>query len=343
MPEDFVLPNVECRKSVTPDVFASEIIPAARPVLMKGLVSRWPAVGLGLTSESAIAGYIKAMDTKQPTTVLEANSTIQGRFAYGPDMYDFNFNSRSKSISEGIDRLLELLDHPNPSYVYIQSTPTAQYLPRFAGENVNPLLSPAVTPRIWISNATRAQTHNDNDHNIACVVAGRRRFTLFPPEQLKNLYVGPLERTPSGRAISLASLEAPDFEQFPRFREALTHAQVAEMEPGDALYVPRYWWHHVQSLTPFNVLINYWWGNPAHPFDNPVNCFNEAILALKDLPEPERAYWKAMFDFYIFQTDGDPVGHIPQRHQGGLGKHTAEIRNGLVRALQQAFSGKTPL
>ena len=340
MLEDFDIASVARREAVTPEIFANEIVPAARPILMKGLVSDWPAVKQGQTSVQAAADYIKAMDTGQPASVLEANSTTQGRFSYGPDMYDFNFNTYSKSISAGIDRLLSLLDHPNPSYLYVQSTPTAQYLPRFASENVNPILPPGITPRIWISNATRAQTHNDNDHNVACVIAGRRRFTLFPPEQVKNLYIGPLDRTPSGRAISLASLEAPDFEKFPRLREALNHAQVAELEPGDALYVPRYWWHHVQSMTPFNVLINYWWGMPPNPFDNPVNCFNEAILALKDLPEPERAYWKTMFDYYIFQTDGDPIAHIPPRHQGGLGKHTPEIRNGLLRALQQTFSGK---
>lgn len=339
MLEDFSVPSVATRSDVTPEMFAREILPAAQPVLMKGLVGAWPAVAHGRTSPDAIATYLKAMDQGRPTTVLEAGNAIKGRFAYGPDMYDFNFNRQTRSVGEGIDKLLGLIAHPNPPYVYIQSTPVAQYLPRFAAENVNPLLAPFVTPNIWISNQTRAQTHNDNDHNIACVVAGRRRFTIFPPDQVSNLYIGPLEHTPSGRAISLASLEDPDFEKYPRLREAISHAQIAEMEPGDALYLPRYWWHHVQSLERFNVLINYWWGTPRNALENPVTCFNMALLALKDLPEPERVYWKAMFDDYIFRSNGDAISHIPPRHQGGLGRHTADIRNGLIRALQQILRG----
>ncbi|WP_443749236.1 cupin-like domain-containing protein [Asticcacaulis solisilvae] len=340
MPDALDIPPVPAVDGVTPEQFAREIIPAARPVVFKGLVSQWPAVRQGLTSPQTAAGYLKAMDLGMPTTVLEAGSQIEGRFAYGPDMYDFNFNRSTRSISAGVDQLLGLLEHPKPPYVYVQSTPLDQYMPKFAAENPCPLLPPQIGPRIWISNATRAQTHNDNDYNIACVVAGRRRFTLFPPEQVTNLYIGPFERTPSGRPISLASLEAPDFDAHPKFRDAIATAQVAELEPGDALYIPRYWWHHVQSLERFNILINYWWGTPANPLENPVLCFNDAILALKDLPPVERDYWKVMFDHYIFQANGNPVAHIPERHQGGLGRHTREIRIGLIRSLQQAFLGR---
>ncbi len=339
MLEEFPLPSVDVHYDATPDVFVRDILPQARPALLKGLVATWPAVIQGQRSAEAVGAYLKAMDSGRLTTVLEAGSATRGRFAYGPDMHDFNFNRRTRSISDGIDQLLGLIGHPNPPYVYIQSTPVAQYLPRFAIENVNPLLAPFVIPNIWISNQTRAQTHNDNDHNIACVIAGRRRFTVFPPDQFGNLYIGPLEHTPSGRAISLASLEEPDFTKYPRLREAIRHAQVAEMEPGDALYLPRYWWHHVQSLDRFNVLVNYWWGTPPNPLENPVTCFNMALLALKDLPAAERKYWHAMFNDYIFSEDKAPIAHIPVKHQGGLGPQTAEIRNGLIRALQQILRG----
>jgi len=340
MLDDFDIASVPSINGITQEQFARDILPAARPVLLKGLVAHWPAVGHALESPQAAAAYLKTMDAGMPTTVLEAGAQIEGRFAYGPDMYDFNFNRSTRSISSGIDQLLGLMNHPNPPYIYVQSTPLLQHMPRFAAENPNPLLPPHIGPRVWISNATRAQTHNDNDYNIACVVAGRRRFVLFPPDQVKNLYIGPFERTPSGRPISLASLETPDFDIFPKLREAIAHAQVAELEPGDALYIPRYWWHHVQALDRFNVLINYWWGTPANPLENPVTCFNDAILAIKDLPAAERDYWKVMFDHYIFQVNGDPVAHIPAKHQGGLGRHTREIRAGLIRALLQAVTGR---
>jgi hypothetical protein len=318
----------------------STLVSDGRPVLIKGLVANWPAVAEALLGNAEIAAYLKDLDNGNPTTVLEANNMIKGRFAYGPDMSDFNFHKRLKTVSMGIDQILAAEAHPNPPYVYIQSTETKLHLPRFQAENPCPVLPPAVAPRIWISNATRAQTHNDNEHNIACVVAGRRRFTLFPPEQLPNLYMGPMDHTPSGRAISLASLEEPDFERFPKFAEALKHAQVADLEPGDALYVPKYWWHHVQSLTTFNVLINYWWGNSAQTLENPMAPFLAALVALKDLSSSDKAYWKSMFDHYIFQTDGDPVAHIPPAAHGGLGKPTAKNRAEILAELKKLMAGQ---
>ena len=332
--------SVEAVDSITSDVFANRILPSGRPVLIKGLIKHWPAVAEANASQARIAAYLKGLDNEHPTTVLEAPNAVQGRFAYAADMHDFNFNRRNKSISAGIDQLLNAVDHPNPPYIYIQSALIHEFMPRFLVENVNPILPPAIQPRIWISNATRAQTHNDNDHNLACVVAGKRRFTLFPPEQVSNLYIGPMDHTPSGRAISLASLEDPDFDKHPKFATALETAVVADMEPGDALYVPKYWWHHVQSLTPFNVLVNYWWGNSADTIENPMSAFLTALLALKNISTADKVYWKAMFDTYIFQTGGDPVAHIPLAHQGGLGRLTPQARKEMVATLQKLLLGK---
>ncbi|MFX6149073.1 cupin-like domain-containing protein, partial [Acinetobacter baumannii] len=84
-------------------------------------------------------------------------------------------------------------------------------------------------------------------------------FTLFPPDQFGNLYLGPLDNTPAGRAVSMVDFAEPDFAAHPRFREALAHAQVAELEPGDAIFIPSMWYHHVEGRSAFNVLINYWW------------------------------------------------------------------------------------
>ena len=77
--------------------------------------------------------------------------------------------------------------------------------------------------------------HFDSPDNLACVVSGRRRFTLFPPEQLPNLYVGPLDFTPPAHALRLLDLAHPAYQAYPRFREALAAALVVDLEPGDAV------------------------------------------------------------------------------------------------------------
>ena len=124
--------------------FAQDILPAAQPVVMRGLVNGWPVVTHGRDRADAVATYLKAFDNGVPTTVLEAPAATHGRLAYGADMRDFNFNRRQKTISAGLDDLLRAQQHPNPGYIYIQSTPTPQHLPGFAADNPNPLLPPAI-------------------------------------------------------------------------------------------------------------------------------------------------------------------------------------------------------
>ncbi len=180
----------------------------------------------------------------------------------------------------------------------------------------------------------KTQTHNDRDHNLACVIAGRRRFLLFPPEQVANLYIGPLDNPPP---LSLVDPENPDFVRFPRFREALATARVAILEPGDAIFIPKYWWHHVTSLDPFNAMVNYWWGDTASGVEKPNDVFLAALLAFKRLPPGERAYWHAMFETHVFGDAELSAGHIPAALRGALGDLRADERAALLRQLLAAF------
>jgi hypothetical protein len=151
--------------------------------------------------------------------------------------------------------------------------------------------------------------------------------------------VGPLDRTPSGQAISLVDFSQPDLGRFPRFAEALASAQVAEMEPGDALFVPSMWWHHVESTAPFNLLVNYWWCTSQPAMGSPTAALMHAILALRDLPDRQRAAWQVLFDHYVFHADESVYAHIPPTGRGCLAplddaaarKLRAELLNRLNR------------
>ena len=57
----------------------------------------------------------------------------------------------------------------------------------------------------------------------------------------------------------MVHVSAPDFDRFPRFAAALDAAEEAELSPGDAIFIPKHWFHHVEALDLFNVLVNYWW------------------------------------------------------------------------------------
>jgi hypothetical protein len=304
-------------------------VKASQPLVLKGLIEHWPALAAGRHSASALNQYFKSMDRGIAATVMEAPSSTQGRFGYSADLREFTFSKYQRGISETLDRIERQADRPNAPIIAFQMLPLASHLPGFVEQNPISLL-PQVPPLLWLGGRVRTQIHHDRDHNLACVIAGRRRFVLFPPEQVTNLYIGPIDNPPP---LSLVDLDAPDFTRFPRFQSALATALRAELGPGDALLMPRYWWHHVTSLDPYNAMVNYWWGTHAPGIENPYDCFMTALLAIKDLPAPERTYWQSMFDAYVFRSQGDALEHIPADLRGVLGTLNFRIRDALKQKL----------
>lgn len=319
-------------------IFHNEIVPLGQPAVLKGLVAHWPAVQAGRETPRAFCDYLKRFDTGQQVETLMGGPEIEGRFYYRDDMSGLNFDRKPEPLAASLDRLLAHLDDARPPALSVQSTPVDGALPGFAAENIAPaLMNAASAPRIWIGNAITVQTHYDIAYNIACVAAGHRRFTLFPPDQVFNLYLGPLEFTPAGTPVSMVQLHAPDHARYPRFAQAFAAAQQAELEPGDALYIPFFWWHHVQSLDRFNALINYWWNAAKSPPGTAYECLLHCVMMLRDLPADQRAAWRAMFDHIVFQTEGEAFGHLAPENRGLLGPMTLDriknIRTVLARSL----------
>jgi len=217
----------------------------------------------------------------------------------------------------------------------VQSEAIFDLLPGFERENRTDLVRDDVVARAWIGNRIRVAAHFDLKENIGIVVGGRRRFTLFPPEQLPNLYVGPLEVTPAGTPVSLVDLEAPDLERFPRFAVARETAQTATLEPGDAIYIPFHWFHAVDSLEPVNFFANYWWNDARADLGSPYDALMHAFFALKHLPPEQREVWGKVFDHYVFERDGDPAAHLPPQAKGVLGPPTPDLIGRMRATLRQ--------
>ena len=302
---------------ITPQIFA-DVVASAQPVVFKACVAHWPLVQQALVSDQAAVDYLKRFDNGRPAQVWLGDPAIKGEFFYGDTLDELNFHKVTALISPTLDHLLSHAGQEGAPSVFIQSMSIADHLPGLVPLGALDLL-PEVAPRIWIGNRLRVQTHYDPVDNIACLAAGRRRFTLFAPEQLANLYIGPMNKTIAGAPISLARLEDPDFERFPRLREALDNAWYADLEPGDAIYIPYFWWHHVQSLTPFNVLVNYWWNDLAAEHADAMDAFVNALLSVRRLPEKRRDIWKTMFAHYVLEADGDPAAHMAPSDRGILG------------------------
>lgn len=290
------------------------VLRSPEPLVLRGLVGRWPMVRAGRESAQAAIDYLKRFDHKaMPVVATVAPPEAGGRVFYKDDITEFNFRREQVPLAVALDTLRKYLDEAAPPSIYVGSTTVDTFLPGFRDENDLGLGERDALASIWIGNRSRIPAHQDVPDNVACVVAGRRRVTLFPPDQLANLYVGPLDHTPAGQAVSLVDVDAPDFDRFPKFAEALRHARGAVLEAGDAVFIPSMWWHHMEGLDGFNVLVNYWWRQSPAWMDTPMNALMLAIMSVRDLPPVERAIWKDVFDHYVFDYDEAGVaGHIPE-------------------------------
>jgi hypothetical protein len=327
--------TVETASEVSEALFLKIVADATEPVLLKGLVSDWPVVKCAQQSAASVDGYLRAFYQGASVAVFAGDPEIEGRFFYNENLTGFNFDRSLAKLDQVLDKIAGQSQSANPASYYVGSTTVDTCLPGFRAENDLdfPNLDPLAS--IWIGNRSRIAAHYDLPDNIACVAAGRRRFTLFPPEQLENLYVGPLDLTPAGQQISLVDFHHPDMKRFPLFASALENALVVDMVPGDALFVPSMWWHHVESLDSLNVLVNYWWRKSPAYMGPPVDVLQHALLSIRGLPPAQKRAWQSIFDYYIF-SEHTSLDHIPAESRGVLG----EMDDDMARKLRSLLLNK---
>jgi len=289
-----------------------EMLRATAPYVVRGLAADWPLVQAGRAGAAEADAYLRRFYRDATVNAMLGPPDIGGRFFYNDTITGFNFHNARARLDQVLDELAAHRVRPDPGAIYVGSTSIDGALPGLRAENDVALGARDPLASIWIGNRTVVATHYDLPDNLAVVAVGTRRFTLFPPDQLKNLYVGPLDFNPAGQAISLVDVRDPDFDRFPRYAEALAHAQVAEMGPGDALFIPSMWWHHVEALAPFNVLVNYWWRQSPDYMDTPTNALMLALLSLRELPAEQRRAWQEIFRHYIFEPDAASLAHLPE-------------------------------
>ncbi len=297
-----------------------EVASYKQPVVLRGLAREWPLVQESLNSNKDSSRYLLEFYQGKPVRAFYSEADIGGRIFYTDDLADTNFRQVESSLDKVLDQIHQYANNSLSPTVYMGSTAIDYCLPGLSEQNSLPQGNVDASVRIWIGNRSTVAAHYDVLDNIACVCSGRRRFTLFPPDQLSNLYIGPIDLTPAGQQISLVDLKNPDLNEHPRFSEALKHAQMAELEPGDAIYIPSMWWHHVEGLESLNILINHWWRDAPAYMGAPADALLHAIMNVRDLPQDQRSAWRGIFEHYVFDVKENSVDHIPVDSRGVLGE-----------------------
>ena len=99
--------------------------------------------------------------------------------------------------------------------------------------------------QLWAGDGNGATPlHFDALHNLFAQIGGRKRVVLYPPSESFRVYPYPVGHIRDN--FAMADPASPDVSRFP----ALAHARGLEgiLGPGDVLFLPRYYWHHVQQL-----------------------------------------------------------------------------------------------
>jgi hypothetical protein len=305
---------------VTADNISTALLNSTQPRYLPGFAAHWPAVCAAKHGESAIGNYLLSHYSGEPLTAFISDAQSSGRVFYNADFSGFNF----QPVQAKLEQLLAA--SAGGAHWYVGATFVPRWFPQWLQQQQVPALAQHANDALvslWIGNQSRVAAHADLPQNLAVVVAGRRRFTLFPPEQLANLYIGPLDASPAGRAISLVDFTKPDLTTFPKFAEAMAHAQVIELAPGDAIIIPSMWWHHVEAFSPLNVLMNFWWRDSPAYAPSPQLALQLAMLSINALPPEQKAAWRAHFDHYVF-GEGQ-AEHIPEHLRGLQGPLTESV------------------
>ena len=224
------------------DVWQRCYVAPRRPVVLRGLIQEWPAM------ERWSLDYLGSAYAATPVVTLRAAS---GRVI---------MNSETGALEERMqlgEFIGALQAGANDRYLTSRMSALPESLRRDAPLPVYCACASWHASNLWIGPAgTIACLHRDLADNIHAVVSGRKRFTLVAPRQSSLVYPNSFfDSFPNGCRIDI---ENPDFGRFPNLRSVET--LVAELEPGDAIYIPRRWWHHARTLA-VSVSVNFWWAS----------------------------------------------------------------------------------
>ncbi|HZH03120.1 MAG TPA: cupin-like domain-containing protein [Myxococcaceae bacterium] len=290
-----------------------------RPVVLTGCMEEWALFQAlqGCSSDPERLAVLDGLMKDERVCFQTLPRSARGQYHYRNDLTGPSYETSTDLVpfDNFSGRLRESLSGRSEDYVYMKAHNVSEDSAFFRalGENVLYLLRPEqLDPGVWIgSHGQVVNLHYDDFHNFICMGAGGKRVTLFPPDVMADIYHGPFDLTLGSACASQVRLIDADLERFPRFRRALGEAMVTVLEPGDVLYTPPYWWHHVESFG-FTVMVN----NrvplmPIEQYEALAENVTRAIRLFVSAPAEVRQAQAALYARQVFarpRPPAEPVG-----------------------------------
>jgi hypothetical protein len=287
----------------------------SEPAVLTGCLQDWPLVrelqqAGNPDAEIAVLERLIGHRKVQYTTIAPEQ---HGQLGYTDDGSRTNFaftSGKRVAFSRFGDALRATLADRRGGAVYMQSAPLRGFpelLPHVP--DLQYLATAAEAYRqLWIGSGGHVvNLHFDPTHNLIAMLTGRKRVTLIPPDSMTNMYPAPLDVRLGDAIGSQVTLLAPDFARHPRAADELAKARVAILEPGEILYIPPMWWHHVESFG-LNVMLNKWvLPVPAAHFTDLTVDLVRGMLLFSDIPRSLRLRYREAYAGALFGTAEPPA------------------------------------
>lgn len=233
-------PTVERRHRLSREEFLSHHYSANRPVVITGMMDDWPA--LNWTPQQLSDAFFN--QEVQVQTGRQANRR-----------YEMEAAKHRKTMLFG-DFMRQVMHGGESNDLYMTANNGSANAAALAGlwkgiVQVPEYLdagNPASLGFFWIGPAgTVTPTHHDLTNNFMAQVTGRKRVLLVDGLHAARIYN-------DLHVYSDVDLENIDFERFPAMRDV--QVTRCELAPGELLFIPVGWWHHVRSLD-FSVTVTF--------------------------------------------------------------------------------------
>ncbi|XP_024520770.1 jmjC domain-containing protein D isoform X3 [Selaginella moellendorffii] len=275
------------------------------PVVFPGILRQWPA----FERWNPATGGVEHLKEIAGEPLVQAMVSTDGSTFFG----DIRSHERvALPFREYLDMVLSPGEHNDHFYLAqvpicvkdsTEKPPLASLeseisLPEFLDEDAVSNIN------LWMSStSSRSSIHYDPYHNVLGVVTGQKKVTLWPPDAAPYLYPKPLYGEASNH--SEVNFVEPDYQKYPRFRDASKHSRVLVVDAGSAVFIPEGWFHQVDSAA-LTIAVNFWWASKQScAFDTPMDAYylRRILVSLLDAEKRSMLGWNPHVDVEIDLDD----------------------------------------
>jgi hypothetical protein len=239
-----IVGSVERVENPSPETFRA-IVHADRPVILTGVATNWEAFGRWNLP------YFREAFGDQTLTVTTASDDA------APGLFDWRETQNQQSTLRDYLTMLEGCD--GEPRQYLAGLPISDVSPELLKHFDDPEFAEQRIdwePMLFFgARGSKTVLHYDQYYNLHALLTGSKRLLLVDHRQIRNVY--PERPWRYCLNYSRVDVDNPDYERWPRFQAA--EALEAELEAGEVIFIPSFWWHRVHTLE-LSIALAFWFG-----------------------------------------------------------------------------------